>query len=684
MTKRFVSARIGTLLSFSVGLMYVVVALTVVVLVNYTMRQQALTEAESKARVLLDRNMATHTYFSEVMKPDLLAWSAPFRSDDYFDPSWMSSTYAVRQIDKYFKALSPADYYYKDAAINARSPENEADAYEVAFLDELRVDPALEVRSDVRTIDGKPYFVVLRPGEVMEESCLLCHGDPAQAPGDLVRVYGPVRGFHRESDLGTVISTVSIRVPLAAAYSEANRFSMRLSALLLAALAGLFVAQSWLHNRLLFAPLTTMRDKARQISTGSEHLGEEIPVPFGQELGELASAFNAMSVNLRQNRDQLEERVEERTADLFASNEQLGREITVRQQVEEKLRSERDLAESLIETAPAIVLLLDTEGRIVRFNPYMTELSGYRLEEVQGKDWIGAFLPERERDRIRRLFSKASSGVQTRGNINPIVTRDGRERVIEWYDKALKDAQGNVVGLLAIGQDISERVQTEQELQRLFEQTRRDAETKATLLQEINHRVKNNLASIIGLLYAEQRHAEAEDQAAHRSVIGKLINRVSGLATVHALLSASEWAPLNLSDLAGQVIRSSLQILSPDQQVYIDVLPSPVLVTPAQAHNLALVVNELATNSFKYALQGRDVGRIAVRVAREDHTVRLEFRDDGPGYPEEVLGLERNGVGFDLVQNIVRSNLGGELSLHNDGGAVAVIRFAAQEEGISE
>jgi PAS domain S-box-containing protein len=684
MTKRFVSARIGTLLSFSVGLMYVVVALTVVVLVNYTMRQQALTEAESKARVLLDRNMATHTYFSEVMKPDLLAWSAPFRSDDYFDPSWMSSTYAVRQIDKYFKALSPADYYYKDAAINARSPENEADAYEVAFLDELRVDPALEVRSDVRTIDGKPYFVVLRPGEVMEESCLLCHGDPAQAPGDLVRVYGPVRGFHRESDLGTVISTVSIRVPLAAAYSEANRFSMRLSALLLAALAGLFVAQSWLHNRLLFAPLTTMRDKARQISTGSEHLGEEIPVPFGQELGELASAFNAMSVNLRQNRDQLEERVEERTADLFASNEQLGREITVRQQVEEKLRSERDLAESLIETAPAIVLLLDTEGRIVRFNPYMTELSGYRLEEVQGKDWIGAFLPERERDRIRRLFSKASSGVQTRGNINPIVTRDGRERVIEWYDKALKDAQGNVVGLLAIGQDISERVQTEQELQRLFEQTRRDAETKATLLQEINHRVKNNLASIIGLLYAEQRHAEAEDQAAHRSVIGKLINRVSGLATVHALLSASEWAPLNLSDLAGQVIRSSLQILSPDQQVYIDVLPSPVLVTPAQAHNLALVVNELATNSFKYALLGRDVGRIAVRVAREDHTVRLEFRDDGPGYPEEVLGLERNGVGFDLVQNIVRSNLGGELSLHNDGGAVAVIRFAAQEEGISE
>jgi two-component sensor histidine kinase len=58
--------------------------------------------------------------------------------------------------------------------------------------------------------------------------------------------------------------------------------------------------------------------------------------------------------------------------------------------------------------------------------------------------------------------------------------------------------------------------------------------------------------------------------------------------------------------------------------------------------------------------------------------VRFEFRDDGPGYPEDVLGLERYRVGFDLIQNMVRTGLRGELSLHNDDGAVAVIRFRAQ------
>jgi PAS domain S-box-containing protein len=137
-------------------------------------------------------------------------------------------------------------------------------------------------------------------------------------------------------------------------------------------------------------------------------------------------------------------------------------DITERKRAEEALRSERDFAESLVETAQAIVLVLDTEGRIVRFNPYMEEISGYGLQEVQGKDWFTTFLPKRDQARIRTLFFQAIDDIQTRGNINPIVTKDGRERKIEWYDKTLKDADGNIVGLLAIGQDITARKRTEE------------------------------------------------------------------------------------------------------------------------------------------------------------------------------------------------------------------------------
>ena len=78
-----------------------------------------------------------------------------------------------------------------------------------------------------------------------------------------------------------------------------------------------------------------------------------------------------------------------------------------RKQAEALLRQERDFAESLIETIRAIVLVLDTEGRIVRFNSFLEKISGYQLEEVKGKLWFDVFIPDRERERLRALFSKA-------------------------------------------------------------------------------------------------------------------------------------------------------------------------------------------------------------------------------------------------------------------------------------
>ena len=140
----------------------------------------------------------------------------------------------------------------------------------------------------------------------------------------------------------------------------------------------------------------------------------------------------------------------------------ISKDITERKQAEEALRKERDFAESLINTAQTIILLLDPEGRIVRFNPYMEKLSGYSLCEILGKDWFSTFLPPQDQLRMKSLFSKAIDDIQTRGNVNPIVTKDGRERIIEWYDKTLKDEKGNTVGLLSIGQDITERKRAEE------------------------------------------------------------------------------------------------------------------------------------------------------------------------------------------------------------------------------
>ncbi len=211
---------------------------------------------------------------------------------------------------------------------------------------------------------------------------------------------------------------------------------------------------------------------------------------------------------------------------------------------------------------------------------------------------------------------------------------------------------------------------------RLYDQVRRDAATKSVLLQEINHRVKNNLTAIIGLLYAKQRYARAEDHSAWQTIVQDLSNHIQGLAVVHSLLSANEWAPLSLSEMTSQVIHAALQMLPSSQRVSVDVPPSTARVAAKQANSLALILNELTTNAAKYAASEDRTAHIGVRIVSDGGTL-IEFRDDGPGFPDDVLRLERHNVGLYLVKLLVRDDLRGDVTLHNDGGAVITIRFKA-------
>ena len=170
------------------------------------------------------------------------------------------------------------------------------------------------------------------------------------------------------------------------------------------------------------------------------------------------------------------------------------RDITERKRAEEALCNEKEFADGLINTAQAIILVLDTQGRIAMINPYLEEISGYRLDEVRGKDWFETFLPESNRQRVRTLFSQATSGTRTKGNINAIVTKDGQEILIEWYDKTLLDPSGKVTGLLSIGQDITGRKRTEDALKESEERYRNlveRANDSITIIQDGTIRYAN-------------------------------------------------------------------------------------------------------------------------------------------------------------------------------------------------
>jgi diguanylate cyclase (GGDEF)-like protein len=317
-----------------------------VVMVHRFLTDQALAEASAKARLLLDHNLAIHSYFNHQLKPSLFRYLEDMGvSEPPFDPAWMSSTYAVREIQDYFRELNDAGYYYKECAVSARSPRNEADISEADVLEACRKDNSLAQFAGVRDIEGIPNFVLLRRGESMEQSCLRCHDTPERAPAGLVERYGAERSFYRRA--GELVSAPSLRIPLKQAYAEADHLSARLSLLMLAALVVLFTVQLLALSRYFFRPLRRVRQQAQSLTTDPGLLGASIPLPEGRELRGLVESFNAMSSALAEDRQELEGRVTARTEELRQMNERLQIEVEQRRAAQEQLRHSNEQLEAL-------------------------------------------------------------------------------------------------------------------------------------------------------------------------------------------------------------------------------------------------------------------------------------------------------------------------------------------------
>jgi two-component sensor histidine kinase len=209
---------------------------------------------------------------------------------------------------------------------------------------------------------------------------------------------------------------------------------------------------------------------------------------------------------------------------------------------------------------------------------------------------------------------------------------------------------------------------------RLYEQTEQDRVTKVALLREVNHRVSNNLASIIGLIGLEEQRAGPD-----RQIFQDLKARIRGLSVVHHMLSDSEWSPISLRILATRVVKSSLSALPSDKSVDIKVTPSPIEVSARHANTMALIFNELTTNSIKYAWPNRSSGRVSVEIKKQEDILLVVYRDDGVGFSNQVLEDESPGIGWNLVTAMVSRDLGGKVARHNDDGAVITIELPRSE-----
>lgn len=148
----------------------------------------------------------------------------------------------------------------------------------------------------------------------------------------------------------------------------------------------------------------------------------------------------------------------------------VGRDITELKQAQDALKAEKDFADKIIETAQAIILVLNQYGGIVRFNSYTESLLGDSLVAVKGKNWIKRYVPEDEQKHIETLLDDSLKNKKSKISesvVCKIIARDGKKYHIEWHDHTIKDDNNNCIGLIAVGIDITDRIVREEQLEKI-------------------------------------------------------------------------------------------------------------------------------------------------------------------------------------------------------------------------
>jgi PAS domain S-box-containing protein len=293
----------------------------------------------------------------------------------------------------------------------------------------------------------------------------------------------------------------------------------------------------------------------------------------------------------------------------------------------------------------------DRQGTVVAVNAAMEKITGYSAGELQRMSISDLCVPERVGEAkacLDRVMGGEALGVET-----AIIRKDGR-RLAVFVTATPLMVEGRIVGDLAILRDISQHKLLVEELRQSEERYRGTAEANARLVQEIDHRVRNNLAELVSLIDLTRRGAPDLD-----SFAAALRDRVRAMAQTHTVLSASHWGDVDLRWLVERLLEGLR--LGVANAIPVTVEGPSVTLTARQAHTVSLTLCELFSNSCRHGAHRSAGGKLRITWAlTADQQVALRWQESGG---PAVRAPGTLGLGTKLIRGFVEYDLRGRCTL---------------------
>jgi PAS domain S-box-containing protein len=336
-----------------------------------------------------------------------------------------------------------------------------------------------------------------------------------------------------------------------------------------------------------------------------------------------------------------------------------ARDITERKEAQSKLQVSEQRLQELIAAIPAAIYTTDAEGKITYFNQAAVDLAG-RAPTLGSNEWCVT----------RNLYNPDGTPLPPDQSPMAIALREGRsirnaEVVAERPDGTrvpfipfptpLRDSSGKITGAINMLVDISERRQAETQ-QRL-------------LLDELNHRTKNNMQMLQSLLFTAGKRAKSNES---RQVLHDASGRVAAMAAAQRVLYGNiDASRFGASDFLQSVCETVRQTV-PDVRIECEAA-SGVLANDV-AMPLALILNELLTNAVKHGIKDRTRGTVRVGLLERDGEFELSVEDDGEGF--DLDAVRDGSSGLQLVLGLARQ-LRGTFRIERVASSRALLRFSA-------